>query len=180
MEERVIKLLDKCEAMSLLCSKASSYWNIIKICFQIPLIFTSSIMCILNALEDKNMKLPNIIVNGISVLLLSMNNQMRVHENLELFKKLSDEFLQLAHTIEGQDPETINREIINNWTQLYDSLDKQCLSEAIPTKYKQQVIDAFGKKNRYLPMKLNGASGMSAKNCSTDNLRASIIDTSVV
>ena len=161
MDDRVIKLLDKCEAMSLLCSKAASYWNVIKISFQIPLIFTSSIMCILNALEDHNMKLPNIIVNGISVLLLSMNNQMRVNENLELFKKLSDEFLQLAHTIEGIDPETLNREMINNWTQLYDSLDKQCLSEAIPSKYKQQVIDAFTKKNRWLPMKLNGCSGMS-------------------
>ena len=118
-------------------------------------------MCIMNALEDYNMKLPNIIVNGISVLLLSMNNQMRVNENLELFKKLSDEFLVLAHTIEGSDPETINREMINNWTLLYDSLDKQCLSEAIPGKYKQQVIDAFTKRNRFLPMKLNGASGMT-------------------
>ena len=52
MDERVIKLLDKCEAMSLLCSKAASYWNVIKISFQIPLIFTSSIMCIMNALEN--------------------------------------------------------------------------------------------------------------------------------
>ena len=31
------KLLDKCEAMTLLCTKASSHWSFIKFCFNIPL-----------------------------------------------------------------------------------------------------------------------------------------------
>ena len=52
MDERTTRLLDKCEAMSLLCNKATSYWSMIKFFFQLPLIFTSAIMCVLNALED--------------------------------------------------------------------------------------------------------------------------------
>ena len=49
------KLLDKCEAMCMLTSKASSHWNIIKIWFQIPLVITSSAMCIINSIsEDAN------------------------------------------------------------------------------------------------------------------------------
>ena len=56
MDERSIRLLDKCEDMSLLCSKATSYWSLLKFIFQLPLIFTSAIMCVLNALENETEK----------------------------------------------------------------------------------------------------------------------------
>ena len=111
MDERSIRLLDKCEAMSLLCSKATSYWSLLKFIFQLPLIFTSAIMCVLNALEnetDKNtMKIPNIVVNGVSVMVLSISNQLKVPEKVELFKNLSNQFLLLAHSIEALEPENI-------------------------------------------------------------------------
>ena len=70
------KLLDKCEAMTLLCCKASTYWSLIKFCFNIPLVLTSSAMCIINSIsEDANsIKIPNIVVNGVSVLIMSLNN----------------------------------------------------------------------------------------------------------
>ena len=70
------KLLDKCEAMTLLCTKASSHWAFIKFCFNIPLVVTSSAMAICNSIsEDANtMKIPNIVVNAVSVLIMSLNN----------------------------------------------------------------------------------------------------------
>ena len=73
------KLLDKCEAMTLLCSKASSYWSFIKFCFAIPLVLTSSAMCIINSIsEDANaIKIPNIIVNAVSVLIMSLTNSIK-------------------------------------------------------------------------------------------------------
>jgi len=63
MDERTIKILDKCEAMSLLSTKTSSHWSFIKLMLQFPLILTSSVMCILNSFDnngDSNMKIPNI------------------------------------------------------------------------------------------------------------------------
>ena len=101
--ERAEKLIDRAEAMTLLSTKAMSYWSMIKFVFQIPLILTSSTMCILNSFDDGkgNMRVPNVVVNGTSVLLISMQQQMKVSEKYELFKKLSGEYLAIAHTLEG-------------------------------------------------------------------------------
>ena len=44
LEERIEKILSKTEAMVLLCSKANSYWSLIKFAFNIPLVLTSSAM----------------------------------------------------------------------------------------------------------------------------------------
>ena len=52
MDERAFKLYDKCECMSLLCGKACNRWSLIKFIFQIPLILTSSVMCILNSFDN--------------------------------------------------------------------------------------------------------------------------------
>ena len=65
------KLLEKSEAITLLCTKASSHWSFIKICFNIPLVITSSVISIINSIsEDANaLKAPNIVVNAVSVLI---------------------------------------------------------------------------------------------------------------
>ena len=157
MDERTIKLLDRCEAMSLLSTKASSHWSFIKLMLQFPLIFTSSVMCILNSFEkdgDNNMKIPNVVVNGCSVLIMSLQNNLKVSEKVELFKNLSNQYLILAHSIEALEPDTITREMINNFTDKYDMLQSQCLFEDIPQKYKKEVINVF--KNRFLPIQING------------------------
>ena len=165
MDERTIRLLDKCEAMSLLSTKASSHWSFIKMMFQIPLILTSSVMCILNLFdrdEDHNMQIPNIVVNGCSVLIISLQSNLKVPEKVELFKNLSNQYLILAHSIEALEPETITREMINNFTEKYDALQSQCLFEDIPLKYKKEVIKAWD--GRALPLQLNGASGIKRHN----------------
>jgi hypothetical protein len=159
MDERTIKLLDKCEAMSLLSTKASSHWSFIKWLFQLPLILTSSVMCILNSFDNNeygNMKIPNVVVNGCSVLIMSLQNNLKVSEKVELFKNLSNQYLILAHSIEALEPDTINREMINNFTDKYDMLQSQCLFEDIPQKYKKEVINVF--KNRFLPIQLHVSS----------------------
>ena len=96
-------------------------------------------MCILNSLEregENNMRIPNVVVNGCSVLILSLQNNLKVAEKVELFKSLSNQYLILAHSIEALEPEAITREIINNFTEKYDSLQSQCLFDDIPHKYK--------------------------------------------
>jgi hypothetical protein len=103
LQERIEKLLSKSEAMVLLCSKASGYWSMIKFAFNIPLVLTSSAMCIINSIsEDANVvKVPNIVVNAISVLIISLNNSIKASEKCDLFRRLSQQFLLLAGQIEN-------------------------------------------------------------------------------
>ena len=163
VDERISKLYDKCEAMSVLCQKATNHWSLIKFAFQIPLILTSGIMCILNSFDDGkgNMKIINVIVNGVSVLLISYQSNLKVAEKCELFKNLSNQFLQLAHDVEGRDHESMDRNDINNLIEKYDSFVIQCSFEDIPEKYKREVIELFEGKS--LPLQLNGASGITIK-----------------
>ena len=103
LQERTEKLLSKSEAMVLLCSKASGYWSMIKFAFNIPSVLTSSAMCIINSIsEDANeVKIPNIVVNAISVLIISLNNSIKASEKCDLFRRLSQQFLLLAGQIEN-------------------------------------------------------------------------------
>ena len=91
-------------------------------------------------------------------MVLSISNQLKVAEKVELFKNLSNQFLLLAHSIEALEPENITREIINTTTEKYDILLQQCLFEDIPKRYKMEVIKAF--EGRSVPLQLNGASGL--------------------
>ena len=48
-------------------------------------------MCIINSIsEDAHaIKIPKIVVNAVSVLLMSLTNNIKASEKFELFKKLS-------------------------------------------------------------------------------------------
>ena len=162
-EDRLNMLLDKCEAMSVLCQKATQHWSLIKFAFQIPLIITSSVMCILNSFDnDKgNMKIPNVVVNGASVLILALQNNLKVPEKVELFKNLSNNFLQLAHQIEGMERDDLSKNAINALTEKYDSLVIQCQFEDIKKSIKMEVIELW--EGRSVPLQLNGASGIKKR-----------------
>ena len=162
-DERLNMLLDKCEAMSVLCQKATQHWSLVKFAFQIPLIITSSVMCILNSFDSAkgNMKIPNVVVNGASVLILALQNNLKVSEKVELFKNLSNNFLQLAHQIEGLETEELSKNAINGLTEKYDSLVIQCQFEDIKKSIKLEVIELW--EGRSVPLQLNGASGLKKK-----------------
>ena len=161
LQERIEKLLSKSEAMVLLCSKASGYWSMIKFAFNIPLVLTSSAMCIINSIsEDANVvKVPNIVVNAISVLIISLNNSIKASEKCDLFRRLSQQFLLLAGQIEN------DNEITDSEFQLislkYENLINEVLFEEIPTRYKLQVAESF--KNRVVPLQLNGTIGNNVR-----------------
>ena len=49
-------------------------------------------MCILNSFKregENSMRIANVVVNGCSVLILSLQNNLAVAEKVELFKNLS-------------------------------------------------------------------------------------------
>jgi hypothetical protein len=157
LDERIEKLLSKTECMVLLCSKASSYWSMVKFAFNIPLVLTSSAMCIINSIsEDANeVKIPNIVVNAISVLIMSLNNSIKASEKCDLFRRLGQQFLLLSGQIENDNEITDND--FNIIAIKYENLVNDVLFEDIPDRYKKQVVESF--KDRYVPLQLNGCSG---------------------
>jgi len=157
LEVKIEKLLSKTEAMVLLCSKAAGYWSAVKFCFNIPLVLTSSAMCIINSIsEDANeVKIPNIVVNAVSVLIMSLNNSIKASEKCDLFRRLSQQFLLLGGLIENDNE--INDNDFNLIALKYENLINDVLFEEVPHRYKLQVAEAF--KGRYVPLQLNGTIG---------------------
>ena len=157
MDDRAEKLYSKCEAMSLLSQKATNHWSLVKFIFQIPLILTSSVMCILNSFDDGkgNMKIANVVVNGVSVLLISYQSNLKVAEKCELFKNLSNQFLQLAHEIEGKNPEELDRNVVNT---LIESINY-----VIPSDIQDKVKKMYGGK-KCLPAFLNCEGDFTGRN----------------
>jgi len=179
------KLLDKCESMTLLCTRTATYWSYIKMAFNIPLVFTNSSLCIINSIStDANtVKIPNIVVNAISVLIISLSNNIKASEKFEIFKKLSQQFMLLSQEIESLDHNDTN---INEQIKLinvkYENLIQDCSFEDIPQKHKTNVGKLFGNANRYLPIQLNGTIGNNVvkRNITMNNINQGNINNSTL
>ena len=156
--ERKQKLLDRCEAMSLLCIKASYHWSFIKFILSIPVILINSILCILNSLDDKsfNLKIPNVVINGVSVLIMSITQNLKSAEKTEIFKSTSNSFLLLTHEIESY--EDIDNEKINILQEKYDSIITSVPFEEIPSKIKLEISVSFKNMGKAIPVQINGGS----------------------
>jgi len=160
----IARLLDKSECIALLCYKATTHWSLIKFCFQIPLVLTSSAMCIINSIsEDANdVKIYNIVVNAISVLIISVNNSVKASEKYELFKKLSQSFIILSQEIES-----LNNECTPEQYKIiclkYDNLILDVNFEDCPFYIKKNVSLSFSSNNHHIPIQLNGVIGQHMK-----------------
>ena len=162
MKEKLQKLLDKAECMVLLTSSACNYWSYIKFLFSIPLVLTSSAMCIINSIsEDANaVKIPNIVVNAVSVLIVSLNNNIKSSEKCDAYRKLSQQFMNLSQEIEQYDDENaITKEKFEVLMIKYDNLINDCAFEDIPNRYKLLASRSFYSNNRAVPIQLNGCTG---------------------
>ena len=152
LEHKAEKLLSKIEAMVLLTSKASGYWAKVKFAFNIPLVLTSSAMCIINSVSEhpEDVKIANIVVNAVSVLIVSLNNSIKATEKADLFRRLSQQFLLLGGLIENDSEFT--EEDFTIVSMKFEGLINDILFEDIPNRYKQEVIEIF--KDRWLPLQL--------------------------
>jgi len=157
LEFKIEKILSKTESLVLLCSKASGYWSMIKFCFAIPLVITSSAMCVINSISDnaEDVKIPNICVNAVSVLIMSLNNSIKASEKCDLFRRIGQQLLLLTGKIENDNE--IKEDDFKLLAMSYENLVNDIPFEDIPERYKRQVIESF--KGRYLPLQLNGTIG---------------------
>jgi len=104
------------------------------------------------------MKIPNIVVNAISVLIMSLNNSVKANEKFECFKRLSQQFMILSQEIEGMD-QSIEKEKYIILLLKYDNLIQHCAFEDIPLKYKHLVAKIYNDAEKYTPIQLNGTIG---------------------
>jgi hypothetical protein len=155
LDNKINKLLDKTESLILLCSKASGYWSMIKFCFAIPLVITSSAMCVINSISDnaEDVKVPNICVNAVSVLIMSLNNSIKASEKCDLFRRIGQQLLLLTGKIENDNE--IDEAEFKLLAMTYENLVNDISFEDIPERYKRQVVDSF--KDRYIPLQLGTA-----------------------
>lgn len=157
LDFKIEKLLSKTEALVLLCSKASGYWSAIKFIFAIPLVLTSSAMCVINSISDdaEAVKIPNICVNAVSVLIMSLNNSIKASEKCDLFRRIGQQLLLLTGKIENDNE--IDDAEFKLLAMTYENLVNDLSFEDIPDRYKKQVAESF--KDRYIPLQLNGTIG---------------------
>ena len=150
--ERKIRILKgKAEALSLTCNLANVYWNRVKMCFNIPLVLTSSVMAIINSItsDGNDLKLYNIIVNSVSVLIISLNNSIKSGEKADNFKKLSQSFLILVSEVENDEKKDFHLYNIK-----FDNLINDIEFSDINTSIKKQVNMLFDDDELPLQIKI--------------------------
>ena len=163
LDQRQIFLLktykDKSYVMSVLCEKSFEHFNFIKTICNIPLIVISSVMAILNssAFDANQMKIPNIVINSLTAMIMSMINNFRVNEKESNFKQLSIKFMKICHTIEDNlhnNLESLTTDDISNQIRNYDNLVEQ-IDFTFPGSIQKKVKDLY-KGKKQLPAILNG------------------------
>jgi len=104
-----------------LSEHSSNYYLKLKNIINFPLIVSSSAMTILNSstFSAEEMKIPNIIINACTTLLLSLMNNFKFVEKTNNFKSVAIKFNKLTHAIENKltnEMDTITIEQINTFT----------------------------------------------------------------
>lgn len=152
--ELEIKYRDYAHILSILCNKSSNYYSKIKNIFLIALVIPSSIMAVLNGgLSESSMRIPNICINAITALLISINNSLKISEKADKFKQLSVKFYKLESEIEqficnG----TMNNDKLLTCINQYNTLLEQC--DLFPEFIKNHVKKTT--KRKHLPHMMNG------------------------
>jgi len=163
LEQRQINLLksykDKSYIMGVLCEKSFEHFNFIKSICNIPLILISSVMAILNSssFDGNEMKIPNIVINSLTAMIIGIINNFRINEKESNFKQLSCKFMKISHLIEDKlhnQLETLSGSDISNQIKEYDNLIEQ-IDFTFPTSI-QKTVKKLYKNKKQLPAILNG------------------------
>ena len=172
-----LQLLDRSEALTLLTTRASSFWSRINFILNFPLVVTSSAMCIINSISDdsNSVKIPNIVVNAISVLMMSIINNIKAAEKYDTFKRLSQAFLELAQEIDSIEGNEVDIDKYNMLVLKYDNLIRSCDFEHIPNKIKTEVSMLFQNNNKHIPIQLNGVMGGFKRNSRPVEMSSEIV-----
>lgn len=169
---------DKTYIYELLCTKTTEHYSNIKQIINIPLILSSSIMTICNSgsFEPEQMKIPNIVINALTALLISLINNFKIVEKQQTFRNLSLKYMALLHNIEDilNNDTDISADDIRNVVKQYDDLISQN-EYHIPNHIKKKIKGIYmGKK--CLPIILNGDTNEPSRPSSNTDREIIICD----
>lgn len=149
---------DMAYVSNILAEQSSDYYLKLKNIINFPLIISSSIMTVFNSssFSADEMRIPNIVINGCTTLLLSFMNSFKFVEKTNNFKSVAIKFNKLTHAIENKltnELESITVEQINSFILEYDNLNEQ-LDFPYPEFIRKKIKNRYsGKKS--LPSILN-------------------------
>ena len=137
---------DKAYIMGLLCEQSYNNYSFVKNLINIPLILINTSMTILNSIiENSNeMKIPNIILNSSTGLIIAFVSQYKLYEKINEFHQLQNKFNKLSTNIEKKlilDIESLTDNDINGYIETYDILIDNMvypISDGIKNKIKKQ------------------------------------------
>lgn len=168
---------DKSLITSILAKRSFDYFSTIKTLVNLPLILSSTSLAILNSasLNANEMKMPNIIINGITGLTLAMIGNFKITEKVELYKNLSNKMTKLNHRIEESlinDIENLDKEKLSNFIKEYESLI-ELLDYPFPISVKKKVYEKYKNSGLYLPNSLIGFDDINISDLNSLNLTGS-------
>ena len=158
-------------------TKSNEYYSQIKQVISIPLIVSSSLMTILNSgsFNPDDMKVPNIVINACTALLISLINNYKIVEKQQTFRNLSLKYMGLLHDIEDKLANDMNLEAdeVRAVIKQYDDLISQT-EYIIPTRIKNKVKSHYQGK-LHLPIILNGDAKSPSRPSSNSSEQPQII-----
>ena len=175
LNSKQVKLLqdyrDKSYVMNVLLTRSYERFNFIKQITNIPLILSSSVMAIINSssFDGNEVKMPNIVINSITALILSLIGNFQITERENCFQTLSGKFLKLTHEIEDaltNNLEEVDKSDVKKYIDDYDNLIGN-ITYVIPKDIQTKVKNSYcGKK--CLPAFLNCESDFTNSRNSGD------------
>ena len=158
-----VKLLesyrDKAYITSILCAQNSEHFEFLRSIINIPLILSSSVMTVMNSMNDQNsneIKISNIVLNTWTSLILSLVGNFKLPEQATNFSQIQVKMNKLCHQIEDKltiDLESCKIEDIRHFINDYDALYEQ-LDYSFPNFIKNRVKKIYSGK-KVLPNILN-------------------------
>ena len=149
---------DKTFIYTILTSRSSEYFNMLKSLFNVPLILASSILSLLNSSFDpSSMQIVNVIINACTACLVAMISNFKIPEKASTFKNMHLKYMGLLHEIEDKlaSDSDIDTDDFRHIVSKYDELISQ--TDDIPSHIKNKVRALYiGKK--YLPVILSADS----------------------
>jgi len=174
VENKYLEILeqynDKAFVYSVLCSRASRYYNYWKLGFALPLILTSTVLTYINANDNTNMmeamKIVNPVFNMITAILLGIQNVFKFESKSNEFKNSCLKFQKLSHLIENKIiKRDVGEDFITNVIQQYDDIQEDCMD--IPNFLCNSVRKTYG-GIKHLPIICNGVEKSNKPNVSIE------------
>ena len=163
---RTLKIYqERCFINSLLFEQMMNHNIFVRNILNLPLIIISAVLTILNSImEEKDMKIINIVLNGTVGFILSMMNNFKINDKIATFKNEKTKIIKLQHKIDTylNTSTEINAKDIEEIIAQYD---------AIIEEQEYPILDFIKKpikkkyKNMNMPLSMMTVDGCDAELC---------------